>query len=64
MLRLDKLFKEDAAVTIIYFLIYKEWLMLSLENKKSNTHISLLCYNSELLLRTEAYTSNLCKCIT
>ena len=34
ILGLDKLFKEDAVVTIICFPIYKEWLVLSLEYKK------------------------------
>ena len=28
----DAMFKEDAIVTIICFLIYKEWLVLSLKN--------------------------------
>ena len=41
---LDKLFKEDAIVTIICFLIYKELLVLSMENKKRNTHISMSYY--------------------
>ena len=56
ILGLDKLFKEDAVVTIICFLIYKEWLVLSLENKKKNTHISLSYYKGESLLRTQIYT--------
>ena len=58
---LDKLSKEDAVVTLMCFLIYKEWLLLSLENKKRNTSISLSYYKSELLPRTEIY--KLCKCI-
>ena len=61
ILGLDKLFKEDAVVTVICFLIYKEWLVLSLENKKRNTHISMAYYKGELLLRTEIY--RLCKSI-
>ena len=59
ILGLDKLFKEDAVVTIICFLIYKEWLVLSLENEKRNTHISMSYYKGELLLRTQIY--KLCK---
>ena len=58
---LDKLFKEDAVVTLMCFLIYKECLLLSLENKKRNTSINLSYYKSELLLRTEIY--KLCKYI-
>ena len=42
ILGLDQLFKEDAVVTIICFLIYKEWLVISLENKKG-IHI-LVCH--------------------
>ena len=61
ILGLDKLFKEDVVVTIICFLIYKEWLVLSLENRKRNTHISMSYYKGELLLRTEI--PKLCKCI-
>ena len=61
ILGLDNLFKEDAIVTIICFLIYKEWLVLSLENKKRNRHISMSYYKGELVLRTEIY--KLCKCI-
>ena len=61
ILGLDNLFKEDAIVTIICFLIYKEWLVLSLENKKRNRHISMSYYKGELVLRTEIYKS--CKCV-
>ena len=61
ILGLDNLFKEDAIVTIICFLIYKEWLVLSLENKKRNRHISMSYHKGELVLRTEIYKS--CKCI-
>ena len=38
------LIKEDAVVTLMCFLIYKEWLLLSLENKKRNTNINLSYY--------------------
>ena len=47
ILGLDNLFKEDAVVTIICFLIYKEWLVLSLENKKKGTGI-LVCHTTKV----------------
>ena len=47
ILGLDNLFQEDAVVTIICFLIYKKWLVLSLENEKGNTLISI-CHTTKV----------------
>lgn len=57
----DKHFVPNAVITIVCFLIYKEWLLLSLEDKHRSTNIELSYYKSELLMRTEIY--KLCKCI-
>ena len=61
ILGLDPLFEYDSITTIIGFLIYKEWLLLSLENKQRNAGLNMMYYKSELQLRTEIY--KLCKCI-
>ena len=59
ILGLDPLFEYDSITTIISFLIYKEWLLLSLENKQRNADLNMMYYKSELQLRTEIY--KLCK---
>ena len=55
ILGLDSLFEYDSITTIISFLIYKEWLLLSLENKQRNADLNMMYYKSELQLRTEIY---------
>ena len=61
ILGLDPLFEYDAIATIISFLIYKEWLLLSLENKQRSDNLNQMHFKSELQLRVEIY--KLCKCI-
>ena len=41
ILGLDNLFREDSILSVISFLLYKEWLVLSLENKQRNENICL-----------------------
>ena len=45
----------DLIVTLICFLIYKEWLLLSLDNKYRRNCINLDFYKCELELRLEIY---------
>ena len=61
LLGLDPLFEYDSIVTIISFLIYKEWLLLSLENKQRKDNLNQMYFKNELKLRVEIY--KLCKCI-
>ena len=42
-------------VTLISFLIYKEWLLLSLEFKSRQEHINFFFYKNELKLRLDVY---------
>ena len=44
-------FDHDNIATIICFLIYKEWLLLSLENKERNNVATLEHFKAELTLR-------------
>lgn len=52
---LDNACKENCIVTLISFIIYKEWLLLSLQNKCRNRNIVLSFYKSELLTRLRIY---------
>ncbi len=61
ILGLDKQFKHDFVTTIVSFIIYKHWLLLSLEHKKRCRAMLLPYFKSELLLRLEIY--KLCKSI-
>ena len=61
ILGLDTLFREDSVLSVISFLIYKGWLVLSLENKQRNANICLAYFKNELSVRIEIY--NMCKCI-
>ena len=47
--------KESYVLTLVSFLVYKEWLLLSLENKLRNNRIVLEYYKQELLLRLKIY---------
>ena len=42
-------------LTLVSLLVYKEWLLLSLENKLRNNRIVLDYYKQELLLRLKIY---------
>ena len=47
ILGLEVAFEHDDVFTIVCFLIYKEWLLLSLENKDRNPVIALEYYKAE-----------------
>ena len=51
ILGLDELFVHGSVTTLICFLIYKEWLLLSLENSKRNPLICLDYFKNEIKLR-------------
>ena len=59
MLGVDELFNYGSLTTLICFLIYKEWLLLSLENRKRNPVIALEYFKNEIKLRIQIYE----KCI-
>ena len=61
ILGLDEHFKFDCIATIVSFLVYKEWLLLSLENKKRNSNIVLEFIKQELTFRLNIYEQ--CNCI-
>ena len=61
ILGLDPSFEYDEIATIISFLIYKEWLLSSLESKHRSTNLDKIYYKSELQLRIDIY--KLCRCI-
>ena len=45
----------DNIVTLVCFLIYKEWLVLSLENKSRKNNIMLQCFKDELITRLKIH---------
>ena len=47
--------KESYVLTLFSFHVYKEWLLLSLENKLRNNRIVLDYYKQELLLRLKIH---------
>ena len=47
--------KEPYVLTLVSFLVYNEWLMLSLENKFRNNRIVLEYYKHELVLHLKIY---------
>ena len=55
ILGLDEMFDHNAVTTIICFVIYKEWLLLSLDNKKRSPVIALAYFKNELNIRIEIY---------
>ena len=55
ILGLDKHFKYDSITTIICFIIYKEWLLLSLDGKYRHPEIALEYFKHEIAIRLEIY---------
>ena len=51
ILGLDEHFDHGSVTTLICFLTYKEWLLLSLENRKRNPVIALEYFKNEIKLR-------------
>ena len=60
ILGVDELFNYGSVITLICFLIYKEWLLLSLENRKRNPVIALKYFNNEIKLRIKIYEKRIC----
>ena len=52
--------KQDRVLTLMSFLVYKEWLILSLEGKKRSNNTMIQFYKSELELRLRIYEQ--CSC--
>ena len=55
ILGLDRCCEHNNLLTVVCFLIYKEWLLLSLEKKKRNENIQLSFYKEELSVRLAIY---------
>ena len=55
ILGLDEQFEHDDIITIVSFLIYKDWLLPSLQNKDRNSVIALSYFKAELTLRQRIY---------
>lgn len=55
ILGLDCNFKFNAIISLVCFLIYKEWLQLSYEHKKRSTVLSFTHFKYELSVRHEIY---------
>ena len=51
ILGIEECYSQDRILTLISFLIYKEWLLLSLDNKKRHSNIKFDIYKNELDLR-------------
>ena len=55
MLGLYVFFAHNVIVTLIGFLIYKEWLLYSLADKHRCSCIDLTLYKNEIILRVKIY---------
>ena len=60
ILGVDELFNYGSVTTLICFLIYKEWLLLSLENRNRNPVIALEYFKNEIKLRMQIYEKSIC----
>ena len=61
LLGMDNDFVHNDITTLIAFIIYKEWVVLSLENKVRSDSLSFEYFKNELILRNKIYSS--CKSI-
>ena len=62
ILGLDVEFDYDCIVTLVCFIIYKQWLILSLNDKGRNSIAAYASFKEELLLRSSIYQG--CKSIS
>ena len=62
ILGLDELCDHGSVTTLICFLMYKEWLLLSPENRKRNPVICLDYFKDEIKLRIQIYEK--CTCVS
>ena len=60
ILGLDENLEYNAIITIVCFLIYKQWLLLSLEGKSRSSAIALDWFKYELKVRVEIYEKSNC----
>ena len=60
ILGIDDCCKQDRVLTLMSFLVYKEWLLLSLEGKKRSNNTMIQFYKRELELRLRIYGQ--CSC--
>ena len=60
ILGLEENFEYNKIITIVCFLIYKQWLLLSLEGKSRSSTIALDWFKYELKFRVEIYQK--CNC--
>jgi exonuclease III len=51
----DKLFAYNSVLTLMSFLIYKEWVILSLDNKQRGDNVSFQHFKMEVKLRVDIY---------
>ena len=56
----SKCHSQDRILTLVSFLIYKEWLLFSLADKKRNSSIMLEVYKNELALCLKIYEASSC----
>ena len=59
LIGVDKCFYHNNFVSIICFLIYKEWVLLSLQRKHRNRSIALPLYKHELQIRLKIYEKSI-----
>ena len=55
ILGLEETFEHNSFVTVISFIVYKEWLLLSLQGKRRNVRNHLLLFKQELQMRLKIY---------
>ena len=60
ILGIEECYSQNRILTLISFLIYKEWLLLSLDNKKRHGNIKFDIYKNELELRLKIYEASHC----
>ena len=60
ILGIEECYSQDRILTLISFLIYKKWLLLSLDNKKRHSNIKFDIYINELDLRHKIYKASHC----
>ena len=60
ILGIEECHSQDRILTLVSFLVYKEWLLFSLADKKRNSNIRLDLYKNELALRLKIYEASSC----
>ena len=51
----EKCFRYNKILTLVSFLIYKEWLVLSFDKKRRPDHIAFAYFKSEIKMRIDIY---------